>query len=258
MLAVVGPLRLETFAVAQNKLEGALPSALALEWLKLFLVAYNDLSGTIPSAVLSWIRAQRVVANNNDLTGLSHPENGLRATKRFMTRMSSLEFRGAQRCQDPRTEGSTSGEVRLILGGLGNFRAGFQRGLRKGGYSDLLASALSLHRAGLATVLLYRCDVPSVLKDDQIVRDNRLLVRCRRLRSLRHRTLIPSATASVATPCFKPARSFWGSLSSLGTSVWGYSGLSREVGSLTPSQELSSCSQRAFCAYGCVHNCFFA
>ena len=40
----------------------------------------------------------------------------------------------------------------------------------------MLAGTLSLRAVGLATVLSRKCDILSLLKDDQIVRDNRLPV----------------------------------------------------------------------------------
>ena len=44
---------------------------------------------------------------------------------------------------------------------------------RKGlGYSHLLASTLPLAQRGTATVLSHKCDTASLLKDDQIARDN--------------------------------------------------------------------------------------
>ena len=50
------------------------------------------------------------------------------------------------------------------------------KGGRRGGYSHLLASTLSLRAAEQATVLSHKCDIPSLLKDDQMARDNRLPV----------------------------------------------------------------------------------
>ena len=49
---------------------------------------------------------------------------------------------------------------------------------------------LSLRAAGPATVLSHKCEIPSLLKDGQIARDNRLPVHCLRLRSLRHYIVI--------------------------------------------------------------------
>ena len=69
----------------------------------------------------------------------------------------------------------------------------------KGGYSHLLASTLFLRAVGPATVLSHKCDIPSFWKDDQILRDNRLPVHCRRLESRRHRTVISVATQM--SPC---------------------------------------------------------
>ena len=54
------------------------------------------------------------------------------------------------------------------------------------GNSHLLVSTLSLGAARPATILSHTCDIPSLLKDDQLARDNRLPVRCRRLRSPQH------------------------------------------------------------------------
>ena len=54
-------------------------------------------------------------------------------------------------------------------------------GSRKEGYLHLLVSTLSLRAAGPATILSHKCDIPSLLMDDQIARDNRLPVHCRHL-----------------------------------------------------------------------------
>ena len=84
-------------------------------------------------------------------------------------------------------------------------RAGLKEGYRKGGCSHLLASALSLRTAGPARVLSHKCDIPSLLKDDQIARDNHLPARCRHLQSLRHGTVIPIAMQISLTPlCLPP------------------------------------------------------
>ena len=74
----------------------------------------------------------------------------------------------------------------------------------------MLASTLSLCAVGPATVLSHKCDILSLLKDDQNVRDNRLRVHCRHLASRRHRTAIPVATQMslppVCLPLFKCAQ----------------------------------------------------
>ena len=76
----------------------------------------------------------------------------------------------------------------------------------------MLASALLLCEVGPATVLSHKCHMPSLLKDDQISRDNRLPVHCRHLASRRHRTAIPVATQMslppVCLPLFKRAQDF--------------------------------------------------
>ena len=81
---------------------------------------------------------------------------------------------------------------------------------RKGGYSHLLASTLSLRAVGLATLLSHKCDILSLLKDDQIVRNNRVPVHCRQVASRRHHTVIPVATQMslppVCLPLFKHAQ----------------------------------------------------
>ena len=58
----------------------------------------------------------------------------------------------------------------------------------------LLASTLSLRAVGPATVLSHKCDILSLLKDNQIMRDNRVPVHCWHLASRRHHTAIPVAT----------------------------------------------------------------
>ena len=58
----------------------------------------------------------------------------------------------------------------------------------------MLASTLSFRAVGPATVLSHNCGIPSLLKDDQIARHNRLPVQCRHLASQRHRAAIPVAT----------------------------------------------------------------
>ena len=69
----------------------------------------------------------------------------------------------------------------------------------------MLASALFLRAVGPATVLPHKCDILSLLKDDQIVRDNCLPVHCRHLASRRHRTAIPVATQmSLPAVCLPP------------------------------------------------------
>ena len=67
------------------------------------------------------------------------------------------------------------------------------------------ASTLSLRAVGPATVLSHKCDILSLLKDDQIVRDSRLPVHCQNLTSRRHRTAIPVATQMSSPPvCLPP------------------------------------------------------
>ena len=63
----------------------------------------------------------------------------------------------------------------------------------------MLASTLSLCTVGPATVLSHKCDL-SLLKDDQIVRDNRLPVHCRHLAATSY--CDPGRHANVITPCF--------------------------------------------------------
>ena len=77
-------------------------------------------------------------------------------------------------------------------------------GTRKG-YSHLLASALSLRAGGSATILSRKCDILSLLKDDQIVHDNRLPVHCRHVASRGHRTAI-SVVMQTSLPlvCLPP------------------------------------------------------
>ena len=59
--------------------------------------------------------------------------------------------------------------------------------------------------AGPATVLSHKCDIPSLFKDDQIARENRLPVHCRRLRSLQHHIVIPVAKQmSLPRVCLPP------------------------------------------------------
>ena len=70
----------------------------------------------------------------------------------------------------------------------------FARGVTERGVFAFVANTLSLSAAGLATVLSHKCDIPSMLKDDQIARDNRLPVHCRRLRLLRHHSVPNSRT----------------------------------------------------------------
>ena len=54
-------------------------------------------------------------------------------------------------------------------------------------------------------LLSRKCDILSLLKDDQSVRDNRLPVHCRHLASRRHRTAIPVATQMSLPPvCLPP------------------------------------------------------
>ena len=67
----------------------------------------------------------------------------------------------------------------------------------------MLASTLPLCAVGPATVLSHKCDLLCLLKDDQIMRDNRLPVHCLHLASRRHRTAIPVATRypPFAYPC---------------------------------------------------------
>ena len=93
----------------------------------------------------------------------------------------------------------------------------FKRGVTERGYSHLLASALSLRAVGPATVLSQKCDMLPVLKDDQIVRDNRLPVHCRHLVSRRHRIVILVATQMslppVCLPLFKCAQENFGLIS---------------------------------------------
>ena len=84
-------------------------------------------------------------------------------------------------------------------------RAHLKEGNGKGGYSHLLASTLSLGAVGPATVLSHKCDILSLLKDDLIVRDNRLPVHCRHLASRQHRTVIPVAMQmSLPLVCLPP------------------------------------------------------
>ena len=69
----------------------------------------------------------------------------------------------------------------------------------------MLASTLSLRAVGPATILSHKCDILSLLKNHQIVRDNRLPVLCRHLASRRHRTAIPVATQMSLPPvCLPP------------------------------------------------------
>ena len=86
-----------------------------------------------------------------------------------------------------------------------NTRAHLKGGQRKRGYLHSLATTLSLRAVGPATVLSHKCDILSLLKDDQIVRDNRLPVHCRHLESRRHSTVIPVATQMSLPPvCLPP------------------------------------------------------
>ena len=66
------------------------------------------------------------------------------------------------------------------------------------GYSHLLASTLPL----CAAVLSHKCDIPSLLKDDQSTR----MIACqyRRLRSLRDRTVIPVVEKILILVCLPP------------------------------------------------------
>ena len=68
----------------------------------------------------------------------------------------------------------------------------------------MLASTLSLRAVGPATVLSHKCDILSLLKDDEIVRDNHLPVHCRHLASRRHHT-VNVVTPLFAYPLFKRA-----------------------------------------------------
>ena len=61
-------------------------------------------------------------------------------------------------------------------------------------------STLSLRAVGQATVLPHKCDILSLLKEDQIARDNRLPVHCRHLTSRRHRAATPVATQMSLPP----------------------------------------------------------
>ena len=70
--------------------------------------------------------------------------------------------------------------------------------------AHLLASAVSLRAVGPATVLSHKCDILSLLKEDQIVRDNRLPVHSRHLAPRRHRTAIPVATQMSLPPVRLP------------------------------------------------------
>ena len=68
------------------------------------------------------------------------------------------------------------------------------------------ASAVPLRVVRPTTVLPHKCDIPSLLKDDQIVHDNRLPVHCRRLWSLEHHIVIPVATQRLLPPvCLPPS-----------------------------------------------------
>ena len=55
-------------------------------------------------------------------------------------------------------------------------------------------------------VLSHKCDIPSLRKDDQSARDNRLPVHCRRFRSLRHCTVYILAATQTLLPsiCLPP------------------------------------------------------
>ena len=65
---------------------------------------------------------------------------------------------------------------------------------------------LPVHCLSAAAVLQsHTCDIPSLLKDDQLARDNRLPLQCRRLRSSRHCIVIPVATQmSIPLVCLPP------------------------------------------------------
>ena len=81
----------------------------------------------------------------------------------------------------------------------------FKRGITERGVFALLASRLSLRAVGPATVLSHKCDTLPLLKDNQIVRDNRLPVQCRHLASRQHRTVILVATQmSLPSVCLPP------------------------------------------------------
>ena len=81
----------------------------------------------------------------------------------------------------------------------------------QGGYPHVRASTMSLSTAGLATMLSHICDIPPLLKHDQIMRDNRLKhdqilrdnrlpVQCRRVASRRHGTVIAVTTHMSLPP----------------------------------------------------------
>ena len=78
-----------------------------------------------------------------------------------------------------------------------------------------IVSPRALRAVRPATVLSHTCDILSLLKDDQIVRDNRLPVHCRHLVSRQHRTVIPVATQNLKcrypcllTPCLNVPNHF--------------------------------------------------
>ena len=66
---------------------------------------------------------------------------------------------------------------------------------------------LSLRKVGPTTVLSHKCDILSLLQDDQIVHDNRLPVRCRHFASRHHHTVILVATQmSLPLVCSPPVQ----------------------------------------------------
>ena len=96
------------------------------------------------------------------------------------------------------------GVTNVHLSNVHFVRAHLKGGNGKGGYSHLLASALSLRAVGLATVLSHKCAIRSLLKDDQIARNNRLPVQCQHLALRRHRTVLPVATQMSLPPVLLP------------------------------------------------------